>query len=147
MKFAFWTHTWDSYITSVWKQKVHWCCHITLHTFIILKKLLYIYTLRNHISRVRNMTDGIKKWHKVSMLTGTGLFRPRHVFHSFDSKILALKLRFFWWSPTGSDAEAQKFYKTRGLSQLKLKRNRFTLSAWFCKAFEHKKLICCRERD
>lgn len=54
------------------------------------------------------------------MLSGTGLYRLSHVFHSFDSKTVALKLRMFWWIPTGSDAEDQKFYKTRGLSQLKL---------------------------
>lgn len=41
------------------------------------------------------MTDGIKKNDKVSVLSGTGLYRLSHVFHSFDSKTLALKLRMF----------------------------------------------------
>lgn len=39
------------------------------------------------------MTDGIKK--KVSVLSGTGLNRLRHIFHSFDSKTPALMLRMF----------------------------------------------------
>lgn len=41
------------------------------------------------------MTDGIKKRHKVSLLSGTGLYRLRHIFHSFDSKTPALMLKMF----------------------------------------------------
>lgn len=107
---------------------------------------IHSYTVKQHQSS-QKYDRWHKKRHKVSVLSRTALYRLRHIFHSFDSKTLALMLRMFWWIPTGSDAEDQKFNKTQALPQLKLKRHRFTLSAWFCKTFKHEILICCRKSD